>query len=222
MEKSKADKLIDRIEDAKDWLEKAKVEYKNSNPERGGLILNLAQAEVKHAWELSREQYVSNTVTQLNHEPKHHSKLKYIIPVAASLVLVTSLGVGVRLSGIFSPALKSKAVPQVSQTNHKATLRNEKIETVSQTSSSASLTGLTQHGNDVVTQTNPTPSRMPVVQSVTNMNSTNKQLRYADSVLNRTETNITDSKPVLKAVSKLSIDEDALTKEASHSLRIGK
>ena len=222
MEKSNADKLIDRIEDAKDWLEKAKVEYKNSNPERGGLILNLAQAEVKHAWELSHQQYVSKTVTPFNRKPSCHSNLKYIIPIAASLVLVTGLGVGVRLSGVFSPTLKSKTVPIVSKTNRQTTLRNQKIVTVNKTPSSSMTGSETKHRDDVVAQIQPAPSNTPVAFPTTGIKSNNTQARYADAAPERTGINIINSKPVLKEVSKLSIDEDALTKEASHSLRIGK
>ncbi len=222
MEKTKADKLIDKIENAKDWLEKAKDEYKNSNPERAGLILNLAQAEVKHAWELSHEQSVSKTVTPFHGKPERRSNLKYIIPIAASLVLVAGLGVGVRLSGLFSPALKSKNVSLAQEINSGATLPNQEIATVSK-ASSPSLTELkTTDKDDVVTQTDLTASNPPVDQTATGIKANNKQVRYADSIPERAKTSVVDSKPALKAVSRLSIDEDALTKEASHSLRIGK
>ena len=50
MAKLDSEKLLDHIEEAKDWLDKAKDEYNKANPVRGGLILNLAQAEVRHAW----------------------------------------------------------------------------------------------------------------------------------------------------------------------------
>lgn len=222
MEKTKADKLIDKIENAKDWLEKAKDEYKNSNPERAGLILNLAQAEVKHAWELSHEQSVSKTVTPFQREPARRSTLKYIIPIAASLVLVAGLGVGARLSGLFSPALKSKNVSLAQGINSGATLPNQKIATVGKTSSPSLAELKTTNQDDTVAQTDLAASNPPVTQPATDTKPNNKQVRYADSVVERAKASVVESKPAIKAVSRLSIDEDALTKEASHSLRIGK
>jgi hypothetical protein len=222
MEKTKADKLIDKIENAKDWLEKAKDEYKNSNPERAGLILNLAQAEVKHAWELSHEQSVSKFVTAFDKKPARRSNLKYIIPIAASLVLLAGLGVGAHLSGFFSPALKSKNVSLAQGTNSGAILPNQEIATVSKMSS-PSLTELkTTDKDDVVAQTDLMAGNPPVAQPAEDTKPHDKQVRYANSVPERAKTSVVDSKPSLKAVSRLSIDEDALTKEASHSLRIGK
>ena len=99
MEKINSEKLIERIEEAKDWLDKAKDEYSKSNPARGGLILNLAQAEVKHAWELSHYQFVSKSVQK----PNRNRKLRYFIPVAASFVLLAGLVVGVRVGGLLLP-----------------------------------------------------------------------------------------------------------------------
>ena len=105
MEKFNSEKLIERIEDAKSWLDKAKDEYSKSNPTRGGLILNLAQAEVKYAWELSHHQFVSKSVQQLSRK----SKSRYFIPVAASFALLTALVIGVRFGGVFlSTAEKTK------------------------------------------------------------------------------------------------------------------
>ncbi len=221
MEKTKADKLIDKIENAKDWLEKAKDEYKNSNPERAGLILNLAQAEVKHAWELSHEQSVSKTVTPFQRKPARRSNLKYIIPIAASLVLVAGLGVGARLSGLFSPALKSKNLSLAQQMKPGAILPNQEIATVGKTPPSVAELKTTDQ-DDAVAQTELAAGNPPVAQPVEDTKLHNKQVRYADSMAERAKTSVVDSKPALKAVSRLSIDEDALTKEASHSLRIGK
>ena len=222
MEKTNADVLIDRIEDAKDWLEKAQVEYKNSNPVRGGLILNLAQAEVKHAWELSHQQYVSKTVTPLNREPSYHSKRKYILPIAASLIVVTGLGVGIRLSGVLAPAQKQKAVPMV-QTNHPQEIsRKPENMAVSKTTSPSKTVSETEQKYQTVAQTHLTPSSTPVVQPAAAMKQNNLAESYTNAAAIRNGSNIVDEKPVLKPVSKLSIDEDALTKEASHSLRIGK
>ena len=61
MKENQASQLIAHIEEAEDWLHKARAEFHQSNPIRGELILNLAQAEVKHAWELSRRQFVLRT-----------------------------------------------------------------------------------------------------------------------------------------------------------------
>ncbi|HBF37499.1 MAG TPA: hypothetical protein DDW50_09285 [Firmicutes bacterium] len=220
MEKPNTDRLIDRIDDAKDWLEKAKTEYRNSNPERGGLILNLAQAEVKHAWELSHQQYVSKSVTPLNREQPHRSNLKYILPIAASLVLVTGLGVGVRMSGVLSPFAKSKPVLTVQTSSGPKALR--KTRNVADNKAQRVPVSETRPSDEVVAQIHPTPSSIPVIQPTAGVKQNNTPVGYTDSASNRTASNMIDEKPALKAVSKLSIDEDALTKEASHSLRIGK
>ncbi|MGE5557119.1 MAG: hypothetical protein ACM3WV_00760 [Bacillota bacterium] len=44
-------KIQNHINCAKDWLDKAAAEFRRDNKLKGELILSLAQAEVKHAWE---------------------------------------------------------------------------------------------------------------------------------------------------------------------------
>jgi hypothetical protein len=219
MEKLKAEQLIDRIEDAKSWLEKAKNEYKNSNHERGGLILSLAQAEVKHAWELSHEQYVSKGREQQSRRQYYYPKIRYIIPIAASLVLITGLGVGVRLSGIFHPAVQDKTLPVAQVTSipkTPITLKEGTAVTVKKTLPVA--ISETSKDDQNVAQARPTLN----IQPTNSLKGNNTPISCANSLSTRTGTGIVEEKPVLKAVSKFSIDEDALTKEASHSLRIGK
>jgi hypothetical protein len=213
MEKSNAEILIERIEDAKGWLEKAKAEYSNSNPDRGGLILNLAQAEVKHAWELSHQQYVLKSVPQTS----RNRKFKYIIPIAASLALFTSLAIGVRFAGVFSTADKSKTLSMVKKTSE---VSKDLKPIVSNKAPFAMISEKTK-SNETVTQNSPTPSSSSNVQPAVVAKPNIDSVRYMNSLTHQTGSNVIQNKPTLKAVSKLAIDEDALTKEASHSLRIG-
>jgi hypothetical protein len=214
MEKFSSDKLIERIEDAKNWLDKAKDEYSKSNPARGGLILNLAQAEVKHAWELSHDQFVSKSVQQ----PSRNVKLKYFIAVAASFVLFTALVIGVRLGGVLLPtAEKSKATPiaklETGQSiNPKVVaLNKDQPSLVSVTPTIVGPTTLASQPNNLANS-----KIQEVVKQTANSS------RIANSLAGDNGSVVAQNKLTIKAVSQLSIDEEALTKEASHSLRIGK
>jgi hypothetical protein len=82
-----SNRLLQYIEDAKTWLNKAEKEFSDSNSVRGELILSLAQAEVKHAWELSRGQCVSSKEKKV---PVR--KMSLMIPMAAgfSILLIGS------------------------------------------------------------------------------------------------------------------------------------
>lgn len=88
----KSNQLLQYIEDAKTWLDKAEDEFNNANSTRGELILSLAQAEVKHAWELSRGQYVSSDEKKI---PVRRMTL--LIPMAAGLSILL-IGGGLFLS----------------------------------------------------------------------------------------------------------------------------
>lgn len=86
-------KVVSHIEDAKNWLDEAKTEYLQNNRVRGELNLNLAQAEVKYAWELSRNQSVINN-KQSYEQSFSRKQFKYHIPaVAASVVVLLGLGI---------------------------------------------------------------------------------------------------------------------------------
>ncbi len=84
-------RLLAHIDEAKNWLDKAKEEYKGSNRLRGDLHLNLAQAEVKYAWELSRRSDVSKI--DAVHRVDHPSwRQRYILPAAAVLMAGVMIG----------------------------------------------------------------------------------------------------------------------------------
>jgi len=89
MNKNEANRLVNYIENAIDWLLKAKGEYNEENQIRAELNLNLAQAEIKHAWELSRQQSVLVNEKQLNYQPK---KVFKMLPAVACLTLCGALG----------------------------------------------------------------------------------------------------------------------------------
>jgi hypothetical protein len=212
MEQLNTEKLIERIEEAKGWLNKAQTEYSNSNPVRGGLILNLAQAEVKHAWELSHQQFVSQNVPQ----QKRNLKLKYIIPIAASLTLISGLLVGARVAGLFSTTAKSK-IPEVASS--KAETLNKSTHNVAVTLQ-PSPAAVTPEALETAALT-ASPTSIPNTKLPPEIKKGEVSLRKTD-VLSHGGTNIIQDKPAIKAVSTLAIDEEALTKEASHSLRVGK
>ena len=206
--------LIERIEEAKDWLDKAKDEYNNENPVRGGLILNLAQAEVKSAWELSHRQFVLNSVQNPN---RNHQLTKYFIPVAASFILFTGLIIGMKAGGVFPTSHKSVAIKI-------AKIKTEKIK-------SPNIVGLNKSPRSLVTVKSKetvasTPAGQLANQSDTKnvivSEQTSESIRTTNSEPIQNNSDVTRNKTSYKPVSQLSFDEDALTKEASHSLRNGK
>ncbi|MGE5582266.1 MAG: hypothetical protein ACM3X9_06980 [Bacillota bacterium] len=212
MENFDSAKLIERIEEAKSWLDKAKDEYSKANPARGGLILNLAQAEVKNAWELSHRQFVSKN----SRKPVPVNRLKYLLPVAASLILITGLVLGARAGGRFlrfPPAEKS--VAQTVESRNELAVKTGKSDFQKQLAlnptapeqTGASQTGLTQVDNS--TATAPVVAAKPVNTE-------------SNSTTGRGGQETVPKKVMVKPVFQLSIDEEALTKEASHSLRNGK
>jgi hypothetical protein len=101
--------VITHIEEAKNWLDEAKEEYIQSNGIRGDLNLNLAQAEVKCAWELSRNQNVKHIIQPVPNQPAGRSN--YYLPAAAVSVLILSfLCAGLYLgTGMLKPKPAAKA-----------------------------------------------------------------------------------------------------------------
>jgi hypothetical protein len=81
--------VMQSIEDATNWLSKAKDEFGQDNLIRGELNLNLAQAEVKHAWELSRQQSVPLNSQGSLKKKRNHS---WLLPAAAVFVLMGITG----------------------------------------------------------------------------------------------------------------------------------
>ena len=193
-----SEKLMEHIEDAKDWLDKAKEYYKQANPLHAEMTLNLAQAEVKHAWELSRERYVSKKQTTI---PKR--KFNHLITVAASLLVFLGVFFGYRqgdidkyLAGLFKPVEKS--VPADSGLGPATIKVNEKV--VAQ-----EISKEIQGGSE--------NEKAEPQDSATIAGDTRPERNGSESIRNTVR---------IRQASQFAIDEDALTQEASRSLRNGK
>lgn len=211
-------KLIDYIDGAKDWLDKAKTEYNQANPVGGELILNLAQAEIKYAWELSRSNYVSDFIKPVR---KRERKNNLILPVAASFIVLFGLGwwltVGLHtvknrpaLTGYPNAGFNEKATNPIRNQN---TVETQKPSPV-----------VAKPINQLALGNKPEPvNTEPLTSVTTGQPDRNKQL-VGNTTLS-SQTRIKENpvvQPNLQPVSKLVIDEEALAKEASHSLRNGK
>lgn len=210
-------KLIDYIDGAKDWLDKAKTEYNQANPVGGELILNLAQAEIKYAWELSRSNYVSESMKPVR---KRERKFNLILPVAASFLVLLGFGwwltaglhtlkAGPVLTENSDSGFKEKATDMI----RKNTVKVERNSPVAD-----------KPINQLALGNKPELEKTESLTSVTaGPPDGNKPLRGNTNFSGQTrikENPIGQSN--LQPVSKLVIDEEALTKEASHSLRNGK
>ena len=208
MKENQASQLIAHIEEAEDWLHKARAEFHQSNPIRGELILNLAQAEVKHAWELSRRQFVLRTSGKEN----RNSTLIYLFPAAAAIVLVLGLIFGTQLVRIMTNT--SAAKEQVKKPIRIATKING--SQIPKDLVPKSLAVVTTEPEIVVkTKTTDKISN----QSTNNAPNTTNAPVIAD---NPSDTRIIENKSGqtrLQPVSQIAIDEEALAKEASRSLR---
>lgn len=218
--------LLQHIDDAKEWLEQAKAQYKQANPLQGELILNLAQAEVKYAWELSRKRYVAKVKGN-----KNRSRLKFYLPLAASLVMISGVFLwqfghkGPDSDGILaardsqpeitaetplprtaSPAVRSVApetpAPDLPQIGSDQSAVNDGIAKRS--------TDTTEPDRISRTLTSGAGSK-PVRQQGAAAETRNQLPDTADQV-----------QANLQPVTEFFIDEEALTKEASRSLKIGK
>ncbi len=206
--KLESQKLIEHIEDAKGWLDKAKDYYRQANPTHAEMTLNLAQAEVKHAWELSRERYVSNKQTT-------HSKRKFnnLIAVAASILVFFGLVFGFQksdlnkyLASIFKTVDKSGFIDSDSKL---AAINNQKVMEIDDSKVvkpdlKKSVEPVSRIKTDEQTELQPTATVA------------------AETKLERAEPENIQTQTRVRQVSHFAIDEEALTKEASHSLRNGK
>lgn len=205
-----SEKLIGHIEDAKDWLDKAREYYKQANPLHAEMTLNLAQAEVKHAWELSRERYVSKKQTTISKR-----KFNHLMAVAASFLIFLGLFFGYRqreinkyLAGLFNPAEKSVSIPLGSEPV--TTEVNQKVAEVE---------------NSETTQGESEKSIEPVSRLAKNDEMAESQDSSAiagETKLERADSENIQNKVRIRQASQFTIDEDALTQEASRSLRNGK
>jgi hypothetical protein len=212
--------LIDYIDGAKDWLDKARTEYSQANPLGGEMKLNLAQAEIKYAWELSRSNYVSDTMKPVQ---KPERKFNPILPVAASIIIIVGFGwwlaaglhmvkTGPELTGKPNLEVKEKLTDTVR--NQNTIVAQEPLPASNQTT-----TGQLALENKI----EPVKTEPFTSANTGDRTDQNKQSPVTTTLSNQTRVKDNPAgQPNLQPVSKLVIDEDALTKEASHSLRNGK
>lgn len=220
-------KLVKHIEDAENWLKKAKEEFNQANPVRGELSLNLAQAEVKYVWELSHRQYVSEIK-----KPAVKRRIRFFIPAAASIILIVSTTFFVQ-SG--KTSLSSQSTGQVGKSRAHDLIVNVSLM--------PQKTGNNEEVKKQVAQIQPEISRD--TENAAKRNSESEKIININQLINEPNS-IIDDKEVetsspqvaetievhereniqnqlkLQPVSQLSIDEETLTKEASRSLRNGK
>lgn len=203
----KPEVLIEHIEDAKGWLDKAGEYYKQANPTHAEMTLNLAQAEVRHAWELSRERYVTKSQMIVSKR-----NLNHLIVVAASILAFVSLAFGLQrgninkyLAGVFKSTEKSVSTAPV--------LKPATVKIDQKLSKVDSLKTVKPSSIEPVSKVDKT------VESVESRSSSSVAV---ETVRERPEFENVSDKVRLRQVSQFAIDEEALTKEASHSLRNGK
>jgi hypothetical protein len=272
MNKSDANKVVSHIDEAKNWLDAAKAKYSQSNRVGGELNLNLAQAEVKYAWELSRRQNVISTVPTT---PPRRAR-KYFPAAAACFLIFLGLTGGLYWAGRNSkgetPTLTVKSNPQPREVARtpaadqqiavipKATEKPRQVKTggdatVSQVkwikpvSSGSCSTGKKLDANPKIVKTEEIKAekirKVPTPETVAKTLS----LAVSETVVKAEQSTITNNQDNLAAVDKsektvianvnpiepalvpkapkismatLVIDEEALTKEASYSLKNGK
>jgi hypothetical protein len=263
MEKSESNKVLSHIDEAKNWLDEAKEEYTQSNRVGGELNLNLAQAEVKYAWELSRRQ----NVTPIDQAVPARRVIKYFPAAAAVLFIVLGLTGGlywVRQSvKTETPAVTAKNKNMlIKETDHTPTVNQTRpvakvtVETAAENSGRTSTVNLskqtkiapigvpevirvklipknvkTEGARDAKNLVKAGINKQSVVPEVTEKT---EQDQVADNITKiglsenkiianvaQTERNIAPNVSKL-SVASLVIDEEALTKEASYSLRNGK
>lgn len=218
MQNLESNKLVGHIEEAKDWLNKAQEEYSQDNPVRGEIILNLAQAEVKHAWELSRQRSVGS---YRNHQRSGMRRFSVkTLTAAASLLLVLGLAFGMgrflsndtqtKISGNVSHSAASKTPSDVSENSGAGP-----VDTISKNNPIV-FSQPTQ--NPVASKGEENPNHQTVVDKPTAEPVAAEPEPSKDNTVRENQGSQTRPQPV----SQLQIDEDALTKEANQSLRQGK
>jgi hypothetical protein len=263
MNKSDSNKVLTHIDEAKNWLDEAKEEYTQSNRVGGELNLNLAQAEVKYAWELSRRQ----NVTPIDQAVPAGRVIKYFPAAAAVLFIVLGLTGGLywvkQNVKIETPDLTAKNKNMlIKKTNHTPTVNQTTpvakvtVGTVAENSSGISTvdrskqTKIAPIGAPEVIRVKSIPKIVNTegAKDAKNLETTDKnkpsvvsgvtekmeKSQVADNTTKiglpenqitanvaQTERDIASNVPKL-SVASLVIDEEALTKEASYSLRNGK
>jgi hypothetical protein len=263
MNKSDSNKVVSHIDEAKNWLDEAKELYTQSNRVRGELNLNLAQAEVKYAWELSRRQNVTQNVQAL---PVQRVK-KYFPAVAAAIFILVGLAGGIYWGiGGFktkTPDLMVKnqnisgKEPQLTPTVNRKTSKVESTVKVMAENSGGAIANQSRivikkaRNNRASVQTvAPAQSKPKIVklEEIKNVKTVVKANETKPSVVspaigktekamatdNTIQAGTPESQSVAQterdfrpkvaklSVASLVIDEEALTKEASYSLKNGK
>jgi hypothetical protein len=203
--------LIVHIEDAKAWLNQAGDEYRQENPARGELILNIAQAEVKHAWELSHQQFV--TKGQARVTARHPNR--FWLAAAAILVGVLLLVVSIPLGSMIakhSPVSQPKVALQPTTQLKTMVVTNPGVP-VNPNGLEIPTTKIIAAVKPVVKISQPTTApeeRQPAPVVVTTVDTAH------------TERNPDQPAPRTQPAARITIDEDDLAKEASRTLRSGK
>lgn len=231
-------RLLAHIDEAKNWLDKAKEEYSGSNRIRGDLHLNLAQAEVKCAWELSRQSDVLN-IDAIRQTSQPSWRQRYILPAAAVLMA------GLMIGGIFylqsqrSFGVKNDSIAQ--QTEVAETIKPQPVTLTAPAAQTPPMASAQSVPETEVSRPVPVKPDPPVVKvSKVDQSDESKvdEVKYHSVEMPRNPTEgivpvaanaiaggRTDSSSVagkIHPVSSFTIDEEALTKEASKSLRLGK
>jgi hypothetical protein len=260
--KSDSNKVLSHIDEAKNWLDEAKEGYTQSNRVRGEINLNLAQAEVKYAWELSRRQ----NVTQHDQAVPALQVKKYLPAVAAAIFILVGLAGGIywRIGGVKTdtPVLtaKNKNIPvkeaQLTQTVNQTTPVVEHIVKAVAEGSGNSVanrsliatkktkTVRTSVQTVALAKSKPENVKTEVIKNIkTVVKADETKLSVMPTAVEKAEktmatdvgtTESQESKNVASikrdfvpntaklSVASLVIDEEALTKEASYSLKNGK
>ncbi len=227
MEKNCPEILLEHIEEAQDWLEKAKDEYNQANNIRGEMILNLAQAEVRHAWELSRRQSVSSDVAA---KPKKRNgaefKVRYLLPAAASIIILSGVIVWLNVGKIdykspialLSPSSAVSNMQDMQAKMAKDAVSKETVKDLASKADSDVVDPIVEQHPPVRVAPLPETSAKQVVVSVPTAPPEVPEVQSSEQRNARTGISYSRVQPV----SQLSIDEEALTREATHSLRHGK
>ncbi len=225
MDKMNSGVLIEHIDEAKDWLDKAKNEYSQSNPIRGEIILNLAQAEVKHAWELSRRETVKSNVTaKIEKKSLGNFKKVYLVPIAASILLFAAILFNAKMgkNNIASQNLATHPTAKITpviEGQTKSVVTKEIPEQI--VDKPVAVAVKTQPEPPIVktpeiTGTQPKVAPVAIAKVETIAESSELTRRQ------QSETTVVATRTRVQPVTQLTIDEDALTREASRSLRSGK
>ncbi len=230
MDKLNSGVLIEHIEEAKDWLDKAKNEYSQSNPTRGEIILNLAQAEVKHAWELSRRETVKNNVTaKIEKKPLGNFKKGYLVPIAASILLFAAI--------LFNVKMGKNNIATQNLATHPTVKTNPVIQEPTRNVATKEIPEqiVEKPVAPVAVAANPKPQ--PPIVKAPELSGSGTQPKVAPVAIAKVETVaespeltrreqpatvVVTTRTRVQPVTQLTIDEDALTREASRSLRSGK